>query len=51
MPQMAPMNWLMLFFMFMMIFLMFNCFNYFNFMKTYKNNLKSKSNLNIIWKW
>nr|QNP10074.1 ATP synthase F0 subunit 8 [Ochthebius perpusillus] len=52
MPQMAPMNWMMLFFMFTMIFLMFNTLNYFSFkyipiQKT--NNKKNLKKLN--WKW
>nr|YP_010586228.1 ATP synthase F0 subunit 8 [Himalopsyche eos]UZZ43990.1 ATP synthase F0 subunit 8 [Himalopsyche eos] len=52
MPQMMPMNWIMLFLFFIIIFIMFNMMNFclinYNF-----SNLKSK---NIIkfpmnWKW
>nr|ALO70957.1 ATP synthase F0 subunit 8 [Pselaphinae sp. 12 EF-2015] len=51
MPQMAPMNWTLIYFMFSMIFIMFNFMNYYNF--SYKNNLlKTKSLLNkFFWKW
>nr|QNP09678.1 ATP synthase F0 subunit 8 [Ochthebius sp. IBE<ESP> AV177] len=52
MPQMAPMNWLMLFFMFTMIFMMFNSLNYFSFLyksNKFINNLKLKTKFS--WKW
>nr|QNP09996.1 ATP synthase F0 subunit 8 [Ochthebius lederi] len=52
MPQMAPMNWIILFFMFTIIFMLFNSMNYFSF--KYKNNqIKSiiKNNFKTIWKW
>nr|ALO70763.1 ATP synthase F0 subunit 8 [Neophonus bruchi] len=51
MPQMAPMNWLMLFFMFTLIFLLLNSINYFSY--KYNINLKNKNfykNM-ILWKW
>nr|ARH55067.1 ATP synthase F0 subunit 8 [Lordithon exoletus] len=51
MPQMAPMNWLMLFLYFTILFLLFNSINYFSFSYTpqsYKLNLKNKL---INWKW
>nr|QNP10048.1 ATP synthase F0 subunit 8 [Ochthebius nanus] len=51
MPQMAPMNWIFLFFMFTMIFFMFNTMNFFSFkyspIKMEKINKKLKFN----WKW
>nr|QBZ37565.1 ATP synthase F0 subunit 8 [Sinodendron rugosum] len=51
MPQMAPMNWLTLFFLFIITFILFNSLNYFSF--TYKPKfmaLKKKvSKFN--WKW
>nr|AFU50294.1 ATP synthase F0 subunit 8 [Disteniazteca fimbriata] len=51
MPQMAPLNWLTLFFLFIMIFKLFNIMNYFS----YSNMITSKSlNLKttkINWKW
>nr|ACT80194.1 ATP synthase F0 subunit 8 [Bradysia amoena] len=55
MPQMAPINWLTLFFMMCMIFLMFNLLNYFTF-KINNNNNKFNSNNNnnnnnFMWKW
>nr|AFQ62233.1 ATP synthase F0 subunit 8 [Nargus velox]ALO70737.1 ATP synthase F0 subunit 8 [Nargus velox] len=51
MPQMAPMNWLILFFLFTMIFMIFNSLNYFSFYyqtKFFFNNLNFKKNN---WKW
>nr|YP_009185791.1 ATP synthase F0 subunit 8 [Atrecus affinis]ALO70365.1 ATP synthase F0 subunit 8 [Atrecus affinis] len=52
MPQMAPMNWLMLFLTLTLIFLLFNSMNYYSF--KYNNNkikflMKNISKLN--WKW
>nr|YP_009995262.1 ATP synthase F0 subunit 8 [Ochthebius remotus]QNP09652.1 ATP synthase F0 subunit 8 [Ochthebius remotus] len=51
MPQMAPLNWIMLFFMFTMIFMLFNSMNYFSF--KYKNIKFNtiKKNLKTNWKW
>nr|QWB85745.1 ATP synthase F0 subunit 8 [Acanthocinus griseus] len=51
MPQMAPLNWLMLMFYFIMIFLTFNIFNYYLWNPKYSstNNFKKKMNFN--WKW
>nr|YP_010564692.1 ATP synthase F0 subunit 8 [Lordithon arcuatus]UZA61069.1 ATP synthase F0 subunit 8 [Lordithon arcuatus] len=51
MPQMAPMNWLTLFFYFTVTFLIFNSMNYFSFKylpKTSKFNIKSYL---LNWKW
>nr|ARH53756.1 ATP synthase F0 subunit 8 [Carpelimus fuliginosus] len=51
MPQMSPLNWLILFMFFIIIFMMFNMLNYFNFFykpsKTLQNIKKFPSN----WKW
>nr|AXS66033.1 ATP synthase F0 subunit 8 [Languriidae sp. KM-2017] len=51
MPQMAPMNWLMLFIYFLMIFLMVNTLNYFNFFYTVKKFSFSKNKISYSWKW
>nr|QNP10126.1 ATP synthase F0 subunit 8 [Ochthebius paradoxus] len=52
MPQMAPMNWLILFVMFTVIFLMFNTLNYFNFMHNFNVSMKfTKSKTKTNWKW
>nr|QRV62623.1 ATP synthase F0 subunit 8 [Rhithrodytes crux] len=52
MPQMAPMNWLILYILFSLIFLIFNFMNYYSFLimkKTPKKNFYIKNILN--WKW
>nr|YP_009350510.1 ATP synthase F0 subunit 8 [Macrotermes falciger]AQP27234.1 ATP synthase F0 subunit 8 [Macrotermes falciger] len=52
MPQMMPMEWMMLYMMFLITFLMFNIMNYFN-----QSPNKQKSSKSIItsnkmnWKW
>nr|ARH55199.1 ATP synthase F0 subunit 8 [Silpha tyrolensis] len=51
MPQMAPMNWLMLFLMFIMIFLLFNSMNYFSFKYPIKKTSVTKNISKINWKW
>nr|ARH54523.1 ATP synthase F0 subunit 8 [Ocypus ophthalmicus] len=51
MPQMAPMNWLMLFILFTIIFLMVNCINYFSFFYSNKTSNLIKKNNQINWKW
>nr|YP_010411485.1 ATP synthase F0 subunit 8 [Callirhopalus sedakowii]URN73816.1 ATP synthase F0 subunit 8 [Callirhopalus sedakowii] len=51
MPQMFPLNWLMLFFLFILVYIMIMIMNYYSFIykpKMMKNNPK-KSSLN--WKW
>nr|AND96062.1 ATP synthase F0 subunit 8 [Onthophagus sp. BMNH670919] len=51
MPQMAPINWLMLLFYFSMIFMIFNALNYYSFNYTIKIfSFKKKTNL-LNWKW
>nr|ARH54109.1 ATP synthase F0 subunit 8 [Bembidion varium] len=52
MPQMAPINWLFLYFLFIMIYFMINFLNYYLFL--YKNNnlnQKTFKNLKMNWKW
>nr|ARH53821.1 ATP synthase F0 subunit 8 [Elaphrus cupreus] len=52
MPQMAPMNWLLLYFMFTIIFLMFNFLNYYLYLiKNTSNNIKKNINKTLNWKW
>nr|AML25965.1 ATP synthase F0 subunit 8 [Staphylinidae sp. BMNH 1274222] len=51
MPQMAPMNWLLLFFMFITIFIMFNILNYYCFTYTPKTSSIKKESSSISWKW
>nr|YP_009745909.1 ATP synthase F0 subunit 8 [Sciara ruficauda]QIH95754.1 ATP synthase F0 subunit 8 [Sciara ruficauda] len=52
MPQMAPINWLSLFFLFSLTFILFNIMNFFslNLNKSLNKTLKmNKSFMN--WKW
>nr|QRV62638.1 ATP synthase F0 subunit 8 [Stictonectes escheri] len=52
MPQMAPMNWIMLYMMFSIIFIIFNLMNYYIFItekKIIKTNFFIKKMLE--WKW
>nr|AFQ62280.1 ATP synthase F0 subunit 8 [Parocyusa longitarsis] len=51
MPQMAPLNWLMLFMFFIMIYLLFNFINYYSFMYSPKISNFKKINNKINWKW
>nr|AXS65613.1 ATP synthase F0 subunit 8 [Cucujoidea sp. 43 KM-2017] len=51
MPQMAPLNWLMLFFYFTMIFIIFNILNYYMFLYQVKKETFKKSKFQINWKW
>nr|ASM41799.1 ATP synthase F0 subunit 8 [Stictoleptura succedanea] len=51
MPQMAPLNWLMLFIFFILIFFIFNSLNYFIFNYNIKNKIKMKKFLILNWKW
>nr|AMX74007.1 ATP synthase F0 subunit 8 [Scydosella musawasensis] len=51
MPQMMPMNWIIMYMIFILIFLFCNTLNYFlilNKISTLKTNLLNK---NINWKW
>nr|QNE85853.1 ATP synthase F0 subunit 8 [Platypalpus cursitans] len=53
MPQMSPLNWLMLFILFTIIFIMFCMINYFSFLQqipqSQKTMMITKSSMN--WKW
>nr|YP_009000251.1 ATP synthase F0 subunit 8 [Rapisma xizangense]YP_009000264.1 ATP synthase F0 subunit 8 [Rapisma zayuanum]AHA35657.1 ATP synthase F0 subunit 8 [Rapisma xizangense]AHA35670.1 ATP synthase F0 subunit 8 [Rapisma zayuanum]ARO47935.1 ATP synthase F0 subunit 8 [Rapisma sp. 1 NS-2017] len=52
MPQMSPLNWLMLFLIFIILFLLFNIMNYYIFLTptpTFYLNFKNK--IKLIWKW
>nr|ALO71176.1 ATP synthase F0 subunit 8 [Sunius melanocephalus] len=51
MPQMAPLNWLILFFMFIMIYLMFNLINYYSFFYSTKPNTLTITKKLMNWKW
>nr|AXS64991.1 ATP synthase F0 subunit 8 [Cerambycidae sp. 2 KM-2017] len=51
MPQMAPLNWLILFIYFTMIFLLFNVINYYSFLYKVKSIKKSSKNTPFNWKW
>nr|QVM79260.1 ATP synthase F0 subunit 8 [Vesperus sanzi] len=50
MPQMAPLNWLLLMLLFILIFKMFNCLNYYAFIYKTKFMIK-KISLKYNWKW
>nr|QGA74005.1 ATP synthase F0 subunit 8 [Phratora sp. N57] len=51
MPQMMPLNWLMLMFYFMMIFFIFNIMNFYMFKYNIKTYKKSTKNVFYNWKW
>nr|ALO77423.1 ATP synthase F0 subunit 8 [Attagenus hottentotus] len=51
MPQMAPMNWIMLFTFFSIMFLIINSMNYFSFSIMPKKLMNQKSKIKINWKW
>nr|QRV62405.1 ATP synthase F0 subunit 8 [Deuteronectes picturatus] len=52
MPQMAPMNWLMLYMFFSLTFILFNFMNYYTFLISSKTMIFSKSFKKILhWKW
>nr|ALO70339.1 ATP synthase F0 subunit 8 [Atheta sp. 2 EF-2015] len=51
MPQMAPMNWMSLFFMFITVFMLFNSLNYFCFLYSPKSSKLNKISTSISWKW
>nr|UFR82932.1 ATP synthase F0 subunit 8 [Dynastes hercules hercules] len=51
MPQMAPLNWLALFFLFITVFLIFNVINYFTFLYPPKKPSLQKTTKKISWKW
>nr|UFZ13935.1 ATP synthase F0 subunit 8 [Puri aleca] len=52
MPQMSPLNWLMLFLFFSMIFFIFNMMNYFITIYSTPSNKKTNFKSNSLnWKW
>nr|ARH53860.1 ATP synthase F0 subunit 8 [Epuraea guttata] len=51
MPQMAPLNWLILFIYFVSIFFMHNILNYFCFLYKIKTFKTSKKTIKYNWKW
>nr|YP_009250678.1 ATP synthase F0 subunit 8 [Heterotermes tenuior]AMX23007.1 ATP synthase F0 subunit 8 [Heterotermes tenuior] len=52
MPQMMPMEWMMLYITFLMTFLMFNIMNYFTQSPNTKTTMKTTINVNKMnWKW
>nr|QAX91106.1 ATP synthase F0 subunit 8 [Parrhinotermes sp. C MW-2019] len=53
MPQMMPMEWMMLYMMFLITFLLFNIMNYFMHTTTSKSSItKNYININPLnWKW
>nr|ALO76098.1 ATP synthase F0 subunit 8 [Amphiops globus] len=51
MPQMAPMNWILLFVMFCLTFMLFNSMNYFSFKYEVKTSKPSKIKTFMNWKW
>nr|YP_010284536.1 ATP synthase F0 subunit 8 [Allotraeus orientalis]UKQ56279.1 ATP synthase F0 subunit 8 [Allotraeus orientalis] len=51
MPQMAPMNWLILFFFFFALFIIFNSMNFFSFLYTIKSEQMTKKKSTYNWKW
>nr|AXS65853.1 ATP synthase F0 subunit 8 [Cucujoidea sp. 16 KM-2017] len=51
MPQMAPLNWLILFIYFVAIFIMFNVMNYFSFLYKIKSSSVKKNKISYSWKW
>uniref|UniRef100_A0AAU7YTQ4 ATP synthase complex subunit 8 n=1 Tax=Hepialus sp. HL18 TaxID=3151657 RepID=A0AAU7YTQ4_9NEOP len=53
MPQMYPLNWIMLFIFFIFIFILFNILNYYIYMNKLiklNKNLLFKG-VNLTWKW
>nr|QRV62513.1 ATP synthase F0 subunit 8 [Hydroporus puberulus] len=52
MPQMAPMNWLILYMIVSMTFIMFNFLNYYLFLINKNNNILNKiMKKSLNWKW
>nr|AOY39334.1 ATP synthase F0 subunit 8 [Uleiota sp. BMNH 833935] len=51
MPQMAPMNWLILYMFFSLIFLYINCLNFYMFSYSNKSYFNTKKKSLINWKW
>nr|AYW52327.1 ATP synthase F0 subunit 8 [Entiminae sp. ACP-2013] len=51
MPQMAPINWISLYFLFLLMFMIFLTLNYYSFSYKPKMMKLTKSNINLYWKW
>nr|YP_009860224.1 ATP synthase subunit 8 [Neoplocaederus obesus]QKW88541.1 ATP synthase subunit 8 [Neoplocaederus obesus] len=51
MPQMAPLNWLVLFLFFTLVFIIFNTINYYSFLYSIKKESSKKTELKYNWKW
>nr|AXS65272.1 ATP synthase F0 subunit 8 [Cerambycidae sp. 6 KM-2017] len=51
MPQMAPLNWLTLFFLFIIIFILFNITNFFFLNYKYKKLVSKKKSTKFNWSW
>nr|YP_010284549.1 ATP synthase F0 subunit 8 [Xoanodera maculata]UKQ56292.1 ATP synthase F0 subunit 8 [Xoanodera maculata] len=51
MPQMAPLNWLLLFIIFSVTFIFFNSLNYYSFTYKVKKDHLKPSSPSFNWKW
>nr|YP_010535808.1 ATP synthase F0 subunit 8 [Coptotriche turpinia]UYB79006.1 ATP synthase F0 subunit 8 [Coptotriche turpinia] len=52
MPQMMPINWIVLFILFMLFFMLFNMMNYYIFIFNKKSSFLPKMKIkNFLWKW
>nr|YP_009271875.1 ATP synthase F0 subunit 8 [Xylotrechus grayii]AIW58309.1 ATP synthase F0 subunit 8 [Xylotrechus grayii] len=51
MPQMAPLNWLLLFIFFTSMFMIFNVMNFYSFSYKPKEKKSEKTKINLNWKW
>nr|AML26675.1 ATP synthase F0 subunit 8 [Ptiliidae sp. BMNH 1274726] len=51
MPQMMPLNWIMLFTYFILLFFIMNSLNYYNSVKNIKTNKIDTTKNKINWKW
>nr|ALO70993.1 ATP synthase F0 subunit 8 [Pselaphinae sp. 3 EF-2015] len=51
MPQMSPMNWILLYLFFSFIFIMFNFLNYYYMIYNIKFNKNYKIMNKLNWKW
>uniref|UniRef100_UPI003002517D ATP synthase F0 subunit 8 n=1 Tax=Astyliasula major TaxID=2908877 RepID=UPI003002517D len=52
MPQMMPLNWLMLFMFFSILMILFNIMNYYIFINKNPSKIKPKMFMKIMtWKW
>nr|QTC08178.1 ATP synthase F0 subunit 8 [Parachauliodes rastellus] len=52
MPQMAPLNWLILFIFFTLLFIIFNIMNYYIYTPTLSSSSKiNLKNYSLTWKW